>query len=157
MSFFLTYRLSPKLSMAVMCSPRKYGGLGVLVPVQQQVVLQFRQLLPLTRLKKFSTSSSSSFWSLQVIKESFILPCLVDFLLYHSCQVLSLASSIDQFDYRLLPLFSFTRPPALCHLNSAFSLLFRFIERLSNFFNYTVPNAETFLALSLGDICCSFP
>ncbi|KAG1136289.1 hypothetical protein G6F37_012120 [Rhizopus arrhizus] len=81
MSSFLTYRMFPKISLSTMCLQRSKGGLGVLDPNIQQGALQLRWLMPLMAGSPFWPFSPV--WSSAAIRNSIVLPRLMDFSLYH--------------------------------------------------------------------------
>ncbi|KAG1398057.1 hypothetical protein G6F58_011404 [Rhizopus delemar] len=81
MSSFLTYRMLLKISLSTMCLSRSKGGLGVLDPNIQQGALQLRWLMPLMTRSPFWPFSPV--WSSAAIRNSIVLPRLMDFFFYH--------------------------------------------------------------------------
>ncbi|KAG1391439.1 hypothetical protein G6F60_012567 [Rhizopus arrhizus] len=155
MSSFLTYRMFPKISLSTMCAQRSKGGLGVLDPNIQQGALQLRWLMPLMAGSPFWPFSPV--WSSAAIRNSIVLPRLLDFFLYHletrhSIDARNNGQPYEYTDFRLSFLFPDLRPSSTRRLDGVFSLLFKSMDLLPKNYRDVVVNPETCVRLPVASI-----
>ena len=139
-SQFMNRQVFPKLSFAVMCRPRRQGGLGLLDPRVQQHTLQLRRLTPLL----LPSPNLDNF---------ILLPRLIDWLIHGT----SFSSSVStehwsHLDCRLAFIFPSLRHPSLTGFNSVFSLLFMTLDALPRSFESIVVSPVTCLQLPLSAV-----
>ncbi|KAG1447100.1 hypothetical protein G6F56_009366 [Rhizopus delemar] len=140
---FLTSGIFPRLSFDTMCQPREIGGLGVLDPSKQQRALQMGWLVPLLLPTHLPSDPK------RALRRSFVLPRIAHFVLSHLCPD---STSTNEWDYRLLLLFSDLRGSLSGKAFLSLSLLSSAVDFLPREWSHVVVNSATMLSLPVIDL-----